>query len=54
MNPLPFLGDDRLRTAAVPGARWLDHVALWRPHDPDLLVTGEHETAVLLLGGIID
>ncbi len=54
MNPLSFLGDDRLRTATVTGAHWLDHVALWRPLDPDLLVTGEHETAVLLLGGTFD
>ncbi|MBL8755680.1 MAG: 5-deoxy-glucuronate isomerase [Planctomycetes bacterium] len=50
----PFTGDSRLRLAAFPNARWLDHAGLWTPHDPDLLTTGDHETAVILLGGTFD
>ena len=49
MKPAVFEGDNRLRTAPCPGARWLSHLQLWRPNDPDLITTGEHETAVLLL-----
>lgn len=51
---LPFAGDDRLRRAQPAGTRWLDHVALWCPNDPDRLTTGAHETAVILLGGTFD
>lgn len=54
MNPISFHGDLRLRTAATPLTRWFDHVRLWQPRDPDALVTGDHETAVLLLGGTFD
>ncbi len=49
-----FVGDDRLRTVAFPGARWLDHVGLWTPGDPDQLTTGDFETAVILLHGTFD
>jgi KduI/IolB family len=49
-----LLGDHRLMTATCAEARWLDHGRLWRPTDPDQLVTGDHETAVLLLGGTFD
>lgn len=53
-KPIDLRGDERLRTAVLTGTRWLDHVGLWRPRDPDALVTGDHETAVLLLGGTFD
>jgi hypothetical protein len=49
-----LLGDERLRTARFAGTRWLEHVHAWRPRDPDELVTGDHETAVVLLGGTFD
>jgi hypothetical protein len=51
---LAFAGDRRLRQVAFADCRWLDHVGLWTPHDPDLITTGEHETAVVLLGGTFD
>lgn len=54
MTVTAFAGDARLRTAACPEARWLVHCCLWRPADPDALTTGEHETAVILLGGTFD
>jgi hypothetical protein len=47
-------GQDRLRTAPCPDARWLAHLQLWRPNDPDLLTTGDVETAVILLSGTFD
>jgi mannose-6-phosphate isomerase-like protein (cupin superfamily) len=49
-----FTGDARERTAVVPGARWLVHAKTWRPTDPDATTTGDHETAVILLGGTFD
>ncbi len=52
--PLPLHGDERLRTAVLTGTRWLDRVTCWRPRDPDGLVTGEHETAAILLAGTFD
>ncbi len=54
MTPIPFTGDARLRTAACTGTHWLAHCQLWRPTDPDQLTTGDHETAVILLGGTFD
>jgi len=51
---LPFVGDEHVATARTNGATWLDHVQRWRPHDPDQLVTGDHEVAVLLLAGTFD
>lgn len=54
MNAVAFAGDERVRTAACPGARWLSHASLWRPRDPDALTTGDVETAVLLLAGTFD
>lgn len=54
MSTLSFAGDQRLTTAACPGARWLVHLQLWRPLDPDHLVTGDCETAAILLGGTFD
>ncbi len=54
MKRCELAGDERLRTATCTGARWLEHVQLWRPRDPDRLVTGDHETAVVLLGGTFD
>lgn len=54
MNNVAFAGDQRLQTAPCGQARWFVHTALWRPNDPDGLTTGDHETAVLLLGGTFD
>jgi len=54
VTPLSWSGDQRLRTAAIGGSRWLEHVQLWRPHDIDRLSTGEHETGVVLLSGTFD
>lgn len=54
MSDLSLAGDARLQTATCPGARWLVHASVWRPHDPDLLTTGDHETAVILLTGTFD
>lgn len=54
MTALVMTGDDRLRTATCGDARWLVHAQLWRPRDPDELTTGDHETAVVLLGGTFD
>lgn len=54
MTACAFGGDDRLREAAVRGARWLDRVQLWRPTGPDTLTTGDVETAVVLLAGTFD
>ena len=54
LAPLPLSGDARLATATCTGTRWLAHAARWRPLDPDQIVTGAHETAVLLLGGTFD
>ncbi|MBL8726390.1 MAG: 5-deoxy-glucuronate isomerase [Planctomycetes bacterium] len=51
---LPFAGDPRLATAAVPNARWLVHCQLWQPQPSDHLTTGEHETAVVVLSGTFD
>lgn len=50
----PLHGDHRLATAGCAETRWLDQIQLWRPTDPDRLRTGDHETAVLLLGGTFD
>lgn len=50
----PWSGDERLRTATFAGARWCAQAQLWRPHDPDLLTTGDVETAVLVLAGTFD
>ncbi len=54
MNAVALGGDERLRTAPCGSARWFVHAALWRPRKPDALTTGDHETAVLLLGGTFD
>lgn len=54
MTALELHGDERLRTAATTGARWLRHVQLWRPRDPDTITTGDVETAVILLSGTFD
>lgn len=54
MNTPTFLGDPRLRTASIDGARWLTHLQLWSPTGQDQLVTGDHETAVVLLRGTFD
>ena len=54
MNAAAFGGDERLRTAELEGTRWLLHVQLWRPRDPDLITTGDVETTVLLLSGTFD
>jgi len=51
---LDFGGDARLRRAAVPGARWLTQLALWRPLPHDALLTGDEETAAVLLSGTFD
>jgi hypothetical protein len=53
-TPLQLSGDRRLSTAKCGATRWLEQVQLWRPSDPDQLRTGDHETAVLLLGGTFD
>lgn len=54
MKQLAFVGTERHRLATTPGARWFDQVAVWRPDDPDQLVTGDHEVVVVLLGGTFD
>lgn len=54
MIELRWQGDDRLRTAAAPGARWLVHAQVWRPLDPDQIVAGAYETAAILLHGTFD
>lgn len=54
MIELRWQGDERLRTAAATDARWLVHAQLWRPLDPDQVVTGAHETAAILLHGTFD
>ena len=54
MKPLTFDGTDHLRTATVDGTRWLDRLQLWQPTEQDQLVTGEVETAVVLLRGTFD
>jgi hypothetical protein len=51
---LAFAGDDRLRVVEVAGAKWFDALSLWRPIDPDLVTTGAHEVAAVLLGGTFD
>ncbi len=52
--PLAFVADGRRLVAAVPGARWLDRIVVWTPGDPDELVTGDVETAVIVLAGTFD
>lgn len=54
MKAVPLVGDDRLRTGPVDGARWLAHAQLWRPTAADQLTTGDVETAVVLLSGTFD
>lgn len=54
MKRLSFAGDDRLRVVEVAGAKWFDALSLWRPIDPDLVTTGAHEVAAVLLGGTFD
>ncbi len=54
MKLLSFAGDDRLRVVEIAGAKWFDALSLWRPADPDLLTTGAHEVAAVLLGGTFD
>lgn len=54
MNALGWRGDDRWRQADCAGARWLLHVACWRPRDPDAITTGDHEVAAILLSGTFD
>lgn len=54
MTPLPFVGDARLVAAAATGTRWLVHCQVWRPAVDDRLVTGDHETAAVLLSGTFD
>lgn len=54
MTTMTFAGDERLRRAAFAATRWCAHADLWRPDDPDLLVTGDVETAVLVLSGTFD
>ncbi len=54
MTIASWSGDARLRTATFAAARWCTLAQLWRPHDPDLLTTGDVETAVLLLAGTFD
>lgn len=53
-TPLAFVADARSLVATVPGARWLDRVTVWTPADPDEFVTGEVETAVIVLAGTFD
>jgi hypothetical protein len=54
MIPLPFAGDDRLRTAAAPACRWFTAARVWQPAGIDALSTGDEETAVVLLHGTFD
>ncbi|MBX3464426.1 MAG: 5-deoxy-glucuronate isomerase [Planctomycetes bacterium] len=54
MRALACHGDDRLRSAACEGTRWLARLDLWRPRDPDQIVTGDVETAVIVLAGTFD
>jgi hypothetical protein len=54
VSALPWSGDDRRRRCEVRGAHWIDQVLCWRPTDPDEVTTGDHETAVILLGGTFD
>jgi hypothetical protein len=54
MKRCVFEGQERLRTASCPGARWLTQLQLWRPNDPDLITTDDVETAVILLSGTFD
>jgi len=54
VTAVAFVGDGRSRTATIDGARWLRHVHLWRPADPDTVTTGDVETAVVLLAGTFD
>jgi len=54
MTPLEWTGTPRLRTAIAPHARWLTAVQLWRPEGADELITGDVETAVVLLSGTFD
>lgn len=54
MTSATWSGDARLRTAVFPAARWCTQVQVWRPTDPDLLTTGDGETAVVLLSGTFD
>jgi len=51
---LSFAGDDRLRVIEVVGAKWFDALSLWQPLDPDVVTTGAHEAAAVLLGGTFD
>ncbi len=51
MKALTCHGADHLRTATVDGGRWLAQLQLWQPTEQDQLVTGEVETAVVLLRG---
>ena len=53
MKRCVFEGQDRLRTAPCDG-RWLAQLQLWRPNDPDVITTGDVETAVILLSGTFD
>lgn len=54
MTAATWTGYDRLRTATFTDARWCAHVQVWRPGDPDLVTTGEVETAAILLAGTFD
>lgn len=54
MTAIPFAGDGRIGTATCAGARWLRHLQLWHPANPDTTTTGDVETAVLLLSGTFD
>lgn len=54
MTAILFTGEARSRIAHASGARWLRHVQVWRPADPDAITTGDVETAVILLSGTFD
>lgn len=54
MTALTFRDADGQRAAAAADLQWLDTLRLWSPATHDTIVTGEVETAVILLSGTFD
>jgi hypothetical protein len=54
LREVPLVASGRRRRADCAGSVWLQSLELWQPDDPDALVTGDGETALLLLGGTFD
>lgn len=54
MTGIPWTDEPGLRTAAADGAELLAHAMLWRPAERRELVTGNVETAAVILGGTFD